>query len=84
MAQVERDNDNAVRIAALVVLGAVLVAAIAGLTVVACLTDRDLTRPEFMTFVLALATATLGGFTLTSLRRRHHWRIEHDANGGDR
>jgi hypothetical protein len=75
-------SDVAVRVTALIVLGVVLVAAIAGLTVVAVLTDRDLTRPEVLTFVLALCVAGLGGYSFLSLRRRHRWRVEReDVNG---
>jgi hypothetical protein len=76
------DLDTAVRVTALVVLGAVLIAAIAGLTVVAVLTDRDLTRPEVLTFAVALCVAGLGGYSFLSLRRRRRWHIEReDING---
>jgi hypothetical protein len=67
----------------LIVLGAVLIAAIAALTVVAVLTDRDLTRPEVFTFILGLCVAGLGGYSFLALRRRHRWHVEREDLNGD-
>jgi membrane protein YdbS with pleckstrin-like domain len=72
------EDDARVRIVTIIVLGAALVCSIAGLTVVAVLTDRDLLKPELMALVLALAVATIGGLPQHWWRRRSHWRIERD------
>ena len=80
------EHDARVRIATVIVLGAALCVAIAGLTMVAVFTDRDLFRAEIMTLVLALAVATVGGLSprwWRQNRARHRWRIERQSNGGD-
>lgn len=68
-------DSTAVRIAALIVLGAVLIAAIAGMTVVAVMTERDLRRVEVMTFVGAVLLTVLGGLSVAAPRRRGHWTV---------
>lgn len=70
-----------VRIVALICLTAIVLACVAGLTIVACVTDRSLLNPERFTLVIALCVALLGGMSVFPLRR-HRWRVEReDVNG---
>ena len=67
------------RVVALVVLGAIVISAITGLTVTACVTDRDLTRPEVLTFTLSAIIAVLGGLSFV---RSGRWSVK-PRNGDD-
>lgn len=77
-------NDEPLfRIVAIICLSVIVLAAIAGLTVVAVLTDRELRDPEAFTLVIALCVAALGGFSFVRVRK-HRWRVEReDMNNGN-
>lgn len=75
------DGDARVRIAAIVCLTVIVVAAIAALTVVAVLTDRDLWKAEALTFAVVLILAALSGYSVWGNRRRYHFKL--DTNGDD-
>jgi hypothetical protein len=62
-----------VQIVALVCLTTVVVAEIAGITVTAATTDRDLTLAETLTTLGTLLIAALGGLSFTSW---HRYRME--------
>jgi len=64
------------RAVALVCLTVIVLAAIAGLTITAVFTDRDLHDPETFTLAIALCVAVLGG--VNSFRRHYRWRIERE------
>ena len=76
-------DDNAVRIATVVCLTVIIVCAIAGITLVAIFTDRDLTRAEVFTLIAAAWLALLGGVHVWELRHRRRWRLEREelSNG---
>lgn len=65
-----------VRVVALLCLTAIALAAIAGLTVAAVLTDRDLRDAGVFTVVMALCVAVMGG--VQSFRPHHRWRLERE------
>jgi hypothetical protein len=78
------EHEYRVRIASLVCLTVIVVAAIAGMTVTAAVTDRDLTRVEILTFAVTLWLAVLGGMSTWGWMRRYRWRVEREAvNGRD-
>lgn len=62
------------RVVALVCLTVIVLAAIAGLTVVAIFTDRELRDAGMFTLAIALCVAVLGG--VNSFRRHYRWRVE--------
>jgi len=75
-------DDHVVRVAALICLTTIVLAAVAGITLTAIFTTRDLARPEYFTLVVTLSIGLLGGLSLWGVRRRHRWRIEReDVNG---
>jgi hypothetical protein len=65
----------------ILVLGGIVMTAIAGLTVTAVLTDRDLRFPEELTFAGVVLIAVLGGLTWLGFHRRRRWHVEVDHNG---
>jgi hypothetical protein len=79
----ERPPDTTVRIVTIICLTALVLTSIVGITITAIFTDRDLRYAEGLTFAGAVMVAVIGGFTLRGMRRRRHWRIEHDENGND-
>lgn len=62
------------RAAALFCLTAIVLTAIAGLTVVAVFTDRELRDAGMFTLAIALCVAVLGGFN--TFRHHYRWRVE--------
>lgn len=73
-----------VKVAAIVTLGVILLAAVIGLTLVAVTTDRDLFRAEALTFAGVVLLAAIGGASWWRLRRpRHRWHIDLERNGED-
>jgi protein-S-isoprenylcysteine O-methyltransferase Ste14 len=77
-------DDDRVKIVAIITLGAILLAAVIGLVIVAVLTDRDLFRAQTLTFAGVVLLATLGGLSWAALhrrRRRWHVDVEHNGNG---
>jgi len=78
------EQEFRLRLAGLVCLTVIVVAAIVGLTVAAVFTDRYLLPAELLTLAGAILVAVMGGLIVgTSARRRHRWRVEReDVNGG--
>jgi hypothetical protein len=65
-----------------VCLTTIVIAAIVAMAYVAVRTDRDMTRPEILSFVVALFVAAIGGMSIFDVRRRRRWRLEReDVNG---
>lgn len=83
MTEDDRRDDLIIRVVVVVTLGVVLCFAVVGLTVVAVATDRDMARPEFLTFGGVVMLAALGGVSWWSLRRHWRVRIERNGNGGN-
>jgi arginine exporter protein ArgO len=78
------DEPASVKIAALICLTVVVCFAIAGITAVSLVTDRDVHYAEGLTFGGAVFLALLGGVSFVGLRRRRaRWRIEREENGDD-
>lgn len=78
--------DTVVRVVTIIVLGVLILAAIVGLTITAVMTDRNVARPEALTFGGVVLVAALGGVSSSALLRRHrrrHWRVnvEREGNG---
>lgn len=80
MAGSSAEPTERVLIAAVVMLGLVLIAAVVGLTVAAVQTDRNLWRAEVLTFGGMVLLASIGGAEWLALRR-HRWRVSVDRNG---
>lgn len=70
-------HPESIRLVALLCLTLIVVSAIAGLTVVAVSTSRELWPAEVLTFIGSVLVAVLGGL---HLRRVAGWRV----NGEDR
>jgi hypothetical protein len=69
------------RVATIVALGVILLAAVIGLTFVAVLTDRDVFRAEALTFAGVMVLAALGGVSWWALRRpRWRIRVDHESS----
>jgi hypothetical protein len=78
----ELRTDRIVRVVTLICLTAIIIASIAGITVTAVLTERNVRPAEGLTFGATVLLALLGGLTIRQLRRHRRWRIERE-NGGE-
>jgi membrane protein YdbS with pleckstrin-like domain len=77
-------DERVVKVTTIIALASVVIVAIAGITITAVLTSRDLRRAELFAFIGVLIIAALGGLSFAALKRRH-WRIrvDEDDNNDD-
>lgn len=69
-----------IKVATVIALGVILLAAVIGITFVSVLTDRDMARSEAFTFGGCVLLAGLGGLSWWALRRRHRWHVHVDRD----
>ena len=70
------DDDARIKIVTIICLTVIVCVALAGITLAALFTDRNLHYAEGLSAGGVLVIALLGGLTWNRLLRRHRWRLE--------